>query len=205
MPGRWAPRAVPEPGSGGPVLDPREVSALAWWRPAAQARIFRAAGIELHPLHHTATRAGPPVLSATAQMLAGPRSETRLGRHRKGCREAGCRRDRDSSPRPRHLVEDRCRGDVDALGDLAMAVAEELQPEPAPRARSRPIGKPAMSFFPAGSRWSLPLRRCSACTSRHLGRPPRPRPASSQSTPSDGLGLARVRGSLVSAGCEATS
>jgi DNA-binding response OmpR family regulator len=34
------------------------VRALARRRPAAQARIFRAAGIELDPLHHTVTRAG---------------------------------------------------------------------------------------------------------------------------------------------------
>jgi DNA-binding response OmpR family regulator len=34
------------------------VRALARRRPAAHARVFRAAGIELDPLHHTATRAG---------------------------------------------------------------------------------------------------------------------------------------------------
>jgi len=34
------------------------VRTLARRRPAAQARIFRAAGIELDPLHHTATRDG---------------------------------------------------------------------------------------------------------------------------------------------------
>ncbi len=34
------------------------VRALARRRPAARARIFRAAGIELDPLHHTVTRAG---------------------------------------------------------------------------------------------------------------------------------------------------
>ena len=34
------------------------VRALARRRPAAHARIFRAAGIELDPLHHTVTRAG---------------------------------------------------------------------------------------------------------------------------------------------------
>jgi CheY-like chemotaxis protein len=34
------------------------IRALARRRPAAQARVFRAAGIELVPLHHTATRDG---------------------------------------------------------------------------------------------------------------------------------------------------
>ena len=34
------------------------VRALARRRPAARARVFRAAGIELDPLHHTVTRAG---------------------------------------------------------------------------------------------------------------------------------------------------
>jgi DNA-binding response OmpR family regulator len=34
------------------------VRALARRRPAADARVFRAAGIELDPLHHTVTRAG---------------------------------------------------------------------------------------------------------------------------------------------------
>ena len=37
------------------------VRALARRRPAAQARIFRAAGIELDPLHHTVTRAERPL------------------------------------------------------------------------------------------------------------------------------------------------
>ena len=37
------------------------VRALARRRPAAQPRVFRAAGIELNPLHHTATRHGRPL------------------------------------------------------------------------------------------------------------------------------------------------
>jgi DNA-binding response OmpR family regulator len=37
------------------------VRALARRRPLAQARVFRAAGIELDPLHHTASRDGRPL------------------------------------------------------------------------------------------------------------------------------------------------
>ena len=45
------------------------IRALARRRPTAQARIFRAAGIELDPLHHTATRDGRQ-LALTAKEFA---------------------------------------------------------------------------------------------------------------------------------------
>jgi DNA-binding response OmpR family regulator len=48
------------------------IHALARRQPTAQARVFRAAGIELDPLHHTATRDGRPLqLSAKEFAVLG--------------------------------------------------------------------------------------------------------------------------------------